>query len=335
MTEIRNKLRQGVYTGKGMSKVNTMNDFCLISCFAGNDFLPALPFIKYGTGSAFDAILSAYSETFMAKKQTPDFVYDNWDNLRLFLNALADKAENFLAGTAKQQAFQPEKFYNEETNEDRRSRAIELGTMANKKDEPRFETSFFDLKYNQKITGTYHSANQLPIEDLDYDYIDEMCHAYLEGLVWVMEYYRTQGTNVNLNWAYTFHYAPNIEDLIDYLRRHEEPTWKKLPLLTSVVEVPLTPVEQLLAVLRSDELNLLPRIAGALFLDKMPSLYPDKILTDYTLVPFGKEYESIILINFPDMLRIHALFEAIEDDPSVKARNKRHGGVKLWPRTGK
>lgn len=329
VTEIRNQLKYGVEIGHGKSKVNTMNDFALISCFAGNDFLPALPFIKYGTGSAFDAILSSYSQTFMAKKQTPDFVYDNWINLRLFLNTLAGKAENFLAGTAKQQA----KFYNEETGEDRRSRALTMGTMSNKKDEPRFETSFFDVKYNQKITGTYHSANQLEIEDLDYDYIDEMCHAYLEGLVWVIEYYRSQGTNVNLNWAYTFHYAPNIQDLINYLDRHEEPTWKKLPLLTSVVEVPFTPVEQLLAVLRPEELNLLPRIAGALFLDKMPSLYPDKILTDYTLVPFGKEYEAIVLINFPDMLRIHALFEAIEDDPSVKARNKRHGVIKLWPRT--
>uniref|UniRef100_A0A6C0CI16 Xrn1 N-terminal domain-containing protein n=1 Tax=viral metagenome TaxID=1070528 RepID=A0A6C0CI16_9ZZZZ len=327
VTEIRSKMDLGIHTPMGFSKISSRNDFALISCFAGNDFLPALPFFKYGDGDVFDAILSAHSAAFKAF-QSSDYVYDNWENLLKYLITLSEKEEGFLLKTSNAMTSQSSEFYDGEN--DRRSGAIELATGSGNKGEPKFETSFFDSKYNRQITGTYHHVNQLQIEELDYDYIDEMCHAYLEGLVWVVQYYRTQGKGVNLNWAYTYHYAPNLTDLISYLKRHEVPAWKRTPLLTSVIEVPFTPVEQLLAILRPEDLHLVPNIARTLFLNKMPSLYPEKVLFDYTLIPFGREHDAIVLINFPDMLSIRALFQAIEDDPSVKARNKTHNIVKIW-----
>lgn len=313
--------------------IRSKQDFSLIACFGGNDFIPALPFIKYGEGDVFEAIKTAYTETFTGVF-TDDQVYGNWGNLLLYLRTLSKKAEGFLRQTAEQQLDKPDLLFNAKSGEDRRSPALKMATSIDKHRAISIETAFFDMKYNQKITGTFHSTLKLEPEEIDYDYVDEMCHAYLEGLTWVLEYYLSQGKKVNLNWSYNYHYAPNIDDLISYLERNSEPTWTRSPLNTSIVKIPFTPVEQLLAVLRADDLHLLPRVVSTLFLDKLPSLYPDEIRYDYTLVPFGKEHDGVALINFPDMQRIRTLFAAVRDDPSVIARNEVSGQVKVWPTRG-
>lgn len=333
VTKIRDALKaQGVFS---------MQDFAVISCFGGNDFVPALSYFKYGDGNTFQTIVSAFISTFPNRKE-PVIYKDGkiqWQNVLRFLRTLSERSEESMRRMGILQIEDPSRFVNEKTGEDRRFpdliRAMKLfPPNPPKYPEKRytFHGDFFDSQYNKYISRTHHATEK---EDMDFGFLPEMCKNYLEGIVWVLEYYRQEGKTVNQNWAYTFHYPPNPEDLYKFLEDNirTPDLWSLRPTYIGDVEnpdPPFEPMEQLMAVLKKEDLNLVPEIARILFLEKLPSLYPEKVLVDLTFIRFEDEHDGIALTNFPDMDRIRSLYSTIADDPIVAARNKNNLKLEVW-----
>lgn len=331
-SKIRRVLKQqGIYS---------MIDFAIISCFAGNDFLPALSYLKYGEGNTFEAIKNSYTETFPNNRES--HIYKggkiDWPNLLLYMRALIRKSYMFMLSAGRQQLENPDMFYDEKTGEDRRFEPLIRAMKIQKPTKNRpgknyeFHSDFFDKQYNEYITRTHHTGEK---DDIDYNTIPEMCKNYLEGLVWVVEYYKQERKFVNQNWGYMFHYPPNPEDLYSYLEDNlENPDWTNIPLLVEKkgeeILPPFEPLEQLIAILRKEDLVLLPEILRVLVIEKLPFLYPEKILIDRTFVKFGDDHDAVVLANFPDMDRIRELHSLISEDPIVASRNKNRLQETVW-----
>jgi hypothetical protein len=192
---------------------------------------------------------------------------------------------------------------------------------------------------NQKAVGDNN-------DNFNFDILPDMVKAYLGTLKWIMNYYVNQFSFVNVNWCYTFHYAPNIYDLNRYLslavttfvsNTKRTPSWEIEPTLP-ISDLP-TPVEHLLAILPASKLHLLPDVAGDLFKLKMPEMYPDNVHVDWNLVEMSQSGEdinerktykvnipdelhsAIILHDFPSLTRIRDLYHDIEEITEIQYRN--------------
>ena len=314
-----NETRKELIRSYGFGNIK---DFVLISCFGGNDFVPALPFAKFGDGNAFEAITLAYKKAFGHRSGSTLYNNDaiNWNNLAHYLSFLEVESKSFLQKAAIDQIKRVGYYYNEDTEEDRRSPILKY-SLIGEGDKMEFNSVLFNERYKQYIFGTFHEQDMIR-ESMNFDGTNEQVHNYLEGLTWIMSYYATQGASVNHDWAYVFHYPPDVSDIRKYILKHvEEPTWITLPLDHSHQTVN-TALEHLITILKRDELWMLPPIMSTLFLQEMPYLFPEEIVIDKTSIPFGVEGKEIVLINFPSMTEIRRVFDVIRDDPSILRINK-------------
>lgn len=328
------KIKAQIITKLGFGSIE---DFILVSCFAGNDFVPALPFAKFGDGNGFRAIVQAYKKAFGFRSAPVLFKNKSidWELLYQYLVYLSMESEQYLLKAAMSQQQNPDKFFNEETGEDRRSKVLDWALTGTGK-ETTFNARFFNERYKKYIFGTFHEADMKREEHINFDATQEQVHNYLEGMVWVMFYYASQGSSVNHDWAYVFHYPPDILDLIAYLKDHaSRPTWLRVP-LNVTIQTPNTPLEHLLAILKKEELWMLPPVVSTLFLKEMPQLFPEEVIVDRTGIPFGVEGHEIVLVNHPSMASIRNLFDVVRSDPSVVRINVvRKHPVLVWTSTKK
>lgn len=332
VTEIRRTLIASGFTN--------IRDFVMITCFAGNDFMPGLAFTKRERTKVFNILVSTYLNEFKGRSNPSGNLYQdggvNWGNLARYLSRLAQRSKPFLESLAVWQNANETRLYSEETGDDRRWKALSRSYA-----EGAFDTVFFSEQYRRFVGGIFANPDTLegltPDAELDselrFDVSSQMARKYLEAIAWVMSYYETQGRDVNSDWCYNFHYAPDIYELDRYLSRyHSTPTWLREPLAPN--HTLNTPVEHLLSILRAEDLDLVPKIAKVLFLAKMPSLFPESIQIDSTLIPLDDKsvgHKSVVLINYPSLPKIRRLFASIEDDENVKARNGKTTKVKIWP----
>ena len=313
-----------------------IRDFVLICCFGGNDFVPALAFAKFGDGDVFGTLMRTYIATFGRQKGLSAIFSGTsikWNMLLRYVQALLPASDTFLSKAGTMQVEQSHKFYDPLKGEDRRSKVLmwAMGYEGNESGKPDFDASFFNSRYKQFIFGTFHQIDQ-PREEFNFDATQEQVHNYLEGLVWVLSYYDNQEEGVNHDWVYSFHYPPDVVDLADYLQLHQEnPTWEVRPLDTSIQPIN-SPMEHLMAILRKEQLYMLPTVLKTIVIDQLPHLYPEEVQVDLTNVPFGDEGREIVLIDFPDMTEIRNVFSAVRDDPNVKSRNLKKGNLRVWPR---
>jgi 5'-3' exonuclease len=328
------QIKKEILTKLGFGSIE---DFIVVSCFAGNDFVPALPFAKFGEGNGFDGIVQAYKKAFGFR--TSPAIYKNkaidWTVLYQYLVYLSMESDRYLLKATLSQQNNTSRYYNEETGEDRRSKILDWALTGTGKDAT-FNPRFFNERYKAYIFGTFHESDMKREEDVDFNSTAEQVHNYLESLVWVMSYYISQGSSVNHDWAYMFHYPPDILDVIGYLKVHAaHPTWVHVPLNTTIQTLN-TPLEHLLAILKKEELWLLPPVVSTLFLTEMPELFPEHVNIDNTGIPFDVEGHEIVLVNYPSMTSIRNLFDVVRSDPSVVRVNVvRKHPVLVWTSTKK
>ena len=309
-----------------------IRDFLFVCIFGGNDFVPSLPCFKYGDGNVFGELVSAYRRTFGIDKGRGS-IYDGdnimWSNVVKYLQSLESVSQTFLERGGNKQIMRPDLYYDEKTGEDRRSKVLEWSMSDSEEGNAKFSQAFFNQRYKSYIFGTFHNR-ELGREDITYDLTPDMVRSYLEGFLWVMEYYSNQGQGVNHDWCYPFHYAPDVPDIKNYVEtKGKKPDWYDVPLY-KFNDVVNTPLQHLVAVLKQEDLYLLPDIVRVLFLKEMPHLFPSSVQTDRTCVPFGQEWREVILINYPSMASIRTLFEVIKDNPDVVAKNKRRIFTAVW-----
>ena len=127
----------------------------------------------------------------------------------------------------------------------------------------RGESEDWRTRYYDKCLGIYEQ-----------DDIDNVCHNFLEGIVWTFNYYYKDC--ISWQWSYLYGYAPSLSDLALYLNKLGDINKLSIP-----KSRPNKPCQQLLLVLPPASYKLLPKSYQFL-----------TTIDDFPLIEyFPKEYE--------------------------------------------
>ncbi|KAL5525520.1 hypothetical protein ACEPAG_6856 [Sanghuangporus baumii] len=155
--------------------------------------------------------------------------------------------------------------------------------------------------------------------EISYDDPEEMhklVYRYVEGLQWVMHYYYSGVAS--WGWFYNYHYAPRISDLkgVDKMEFHFE------------LGTPFRPFEQLMGVLPSASMDLIPLAYRDLMIDvnsPIRDFYPTEFEQDLN----GKkqEWEAVVKIPFIDEERLLKAMSSREHRLTEEERRRNSFGT--------
>ena len=276
-----------------------ISDFILFCFFFGNDFLPENPVILTDK-NGIDILFMLYTETLInCGNLTKIDLIQNKITLDLdsciYFFELLSKNEELLYS----QKFSP----------------------ANSND----KMSFLDFKINfyKKLNIDTDNSISFKVQK------NKLCKEYLKGIQFVLNYYLYDIPD--WYWYYPYHYAPFFSDIYEYLKLLKQ-KGKKL-VFTFNKHEPLTPYEQLLAVLPPESSNILPEPISQLMTSSdsiIKSFYPE--LNDIKVeVKNNGSFisEKNILLPFIDVnllkTAFHTEFDKIKENDKMKKeidRNK-------------
>ena len=240
---------------------------CVVhNCFMiGNDFLPHIPSLEILEGG-IDIILNIYRDigTFnghLIKKIENEITFSK-EFLEIFLNMVSEYEKNILENKLKNRRI----YFQDDILES-------CTTFTNVVPE-------LDIKKYREQYCNFH------FEKGDKN-LKKVCHTYLEGLQWVITYYKKGCPD--WRWFYPYNHVPSASIISKYLLSFRMPIYKK--------SFPLTPFQQLLAVLPPKSATLLPHPLNTLLLiDDSPlkEFCPEEFEIDLS----GKkhEYQGIVIL---------------------------------------
>jgi len=317
MEELNDILYDEVIERK-LDQEKIMRDFIFICYFLGNDFLPHIPSVDIKCydkkcTNGLDLLLQAYATTYdnhedylISINNNNEITY-NIVFLQMFVEYLASFEEEFFMNMYKSK-----KHFRKNDNEDAYEREktkienlqfkieddIELGKDTS--DEYKF-------RYYKKY---YHTEiNQSRI-------VKNASYKYLEGLLWVANYYFSKCPS--WDWYYPYDHAPFISDLADNFKRFN------IDNIKFNLGEPLKPIEQILCVLPQQSSYLVPNEVKELMTNnKSPliHLYPLDFQID--LLYKTKYWQGIAIL--PD-LDIKLVKDTLHKDyKSLYSSNKETG----------
>lgn len=256
------------------NKINAINDFIFICFLVGNDFLPQMPSIEIIEGG-IDRMIEVYKDicsngTQMTRYSRPK------RSMTFKLKSL----ENFLCTLASQEKESLEEKIN-------KKESFFTDELLNKNTIENVEGLTVNLENYKKDYYT----NNFP-KDVS---INEICQKYLEGMQWVITYYKIGIPD--WQWYYPYHYAPFASDLAKYCQKFKNLKYNE--------NNPVNPFIQLISVLPPQSSNLLPSPLDTLVnSEKSPlsEFFPEKFETDLS----GKrqEWEGIVKIPMVDIIKV-------------------------------
>jgi 5'-3' exonuclease len=214
-----NKLRQEILSEFQSLQIsfrkdlkNMIDDFVVLCFLAGNDFLPAFHTLKIQKG-AMNKLLHIYG--LQMQHWDGYLTHDQQICFPKLLNIFGELALN---------------------------------------ERPKPPTSLKKKKRKRKPTleeiQTRYYASKFSVEGKEAPAkIKKICQAYLEGLVWNLEYYCTKCPS--WNWYYPYHHTPLASSILTFCKE------EKFAIQFSL-SAPFSPLCQLLAVLPPESSNLLP-----------------------------------------------------------------------------
>jgi 5'-3' exoribonuclease 1 len=254
-------------------KKNAIDDFIFLCVMIGNDFLPHIPSLEILEGG-IDVILNIYRDigTFnghLTKNTEKEIIFSK-NFLEIFLNSVSKYEKIILENKLKNRRM----YYND--------KILENCTVY-KEGIPNVDIE----RYREEYCNFYFEKGDKNIK--------QVCYSYLEGLNWVINYYKKGCPN--WKWFYPYDHAPSASIISKYVSTFIIPTYKQT--------FPLTPFEQLLAILPPKSSNLLPSPLNSLLLNDYSPLKefcPDKFEIDLS----GKkhEYQGIVILPMihPDIV---------------------------------
>ncbi len=272
-----------------------VSDFLVVGFFVGNDFLPKIPmFLLLEDGLHF--MIDARRQTGRSLT-TPNGTIDV-DGFTQFVVGIAAKEPQFLEHQATRKM--PGSMFVNHTL----LRCVKQGK----------------LDYKQYRRAYYKKAKVDSQEK-----IDEMCRDYLQGILWVYAYY-LRGLP-SWEWCYTWHYAPLLGDLAEYLVGK---SFGEIPLF--VKGEPSLPFVQLLSVLPPQSASLLPSAYRGLMQSPvsplvMKGVYPDSFSIDYE--GKTKEHMGVAILSFVGRESIVDAYNTVPRTKSAE-RNKKGVPVRFW-----
>lgn len=270
-------------------------DFVILTFFVGNDFLPA-PVAMSGRylSDILEALIktinsynehsikmSQKSQTSSEIKKWPGFITKSQSNdiqidyhrIRDFLFQLKHTETRLLRIEAGQQS-RPEYKGNP---------LHEL--VASYNDKHQIDVTHFQNMYYNRIGFS------------DATVLKSSCNTYLQGLNWMIAYYI--GHSINFEYVYHFYYSPMISSIYDELNStkmiNNIAFYNATRLFRSV---PLTPFEQLVAVMPPQSANLLPLSLRHLLTDRdsdIRDILPHNVKVDVS----GKFHNNQAVIFVP------------------------------------
>lgn len=246
-------------------------DFTLICYFSGNDFIPNLPSIEiknYG----LDFLMDQYATTYLSLK-TGLIQGDNinMNFFKMYISNISRSEDFYFRVKFPEFLDKNSKRICSSTND----YDIEIWNMENMKmfgqqpDPVKLGSDRSDL-WKFRFYEHYYGVSGHQTE-----HIHEMCHNYMEGIIWTMKYYFQKCPSHT--WQYKYYHAPFSSDLKEYLA-HFDLTSIKFP-----EEVQITPYVQLLGVLPPSCYGILPTKYGSLMTNAdspIIDLYPVNIKLD-------------------------------------------------------
>lgn len=244
---------------------NAIIDFIFLCFMIGNDFLPHIPSLEILEGG-IDIILNIYRDigTFkghLTKNNEKEITFSK-SFLEEFLNSISEYEKNILENKIKNRRI----YFPDEILE---------SCVTYIEGEPNLDIA----KYREDYSNIHFGKN-----------IKNVCYSYLEGLNWVINYYKK--SCINWKWYYPYDHAPSASIISKYISTFKLPTYK--------ISIPLTPFQQLLAVLPPKSSSILPYPLNELLLrDNSPlkEFCPDKFKIDLS----GKKYEYQGIVILPMM----------------------------------
>lgn len=118
-----------------------------------------------------------------------------------------------------------------------------------------------NVKENDESWKDYYYNDKFHISIKNKEFCESIKKSYIEGLVWVLNYYH-HGC-ISWNWYYPYHYAPLISGKKIIIRKKIIKNFTDLKNLESIkieftLNKPFLPFQQLLAVLPRASSNLIP-----------------------------------------------------------------------------
>ncbi len=295
-------------------------DFIFICYFLGNDFLPHIPSLdiqcrEKGLENGLDQIIRVYRDTYINTMENMIMVKKDGANTKIILNELFIQIflenlsiyenEFFIKNFKRKRRFwkcQSDDPYDQEVHridniQFRFEDPIELGKDSEEFWKFRYYKEYFHCERNQEKV------------------IEDACHHYYRGLLWVAYYYFDKCPS--WTWSYPYKHAPFISDLSNYFKGYpiNEVTFEK--------GKPLKPFIQLLSVLPPQYSYLLPHSYSWLMRnDNSPiiDIYPQDFELD--ILYKRKYWQAIPFLPDIDVLEIEKAASRCKLNKDEKERNK-------------
>lgn len=262
-----------------------IDDFVFFCFLVGNDFLPHSPSLEI-IEDGIEIIIGNYreiiaSEGYITRMRRGNLCF-NKKNLKTLLQMVGKTEKDLLESKIKSK-----KYFNDSLLEE-------------------FTISFVD----EDDANGFDVA--VRFEDYKLAYYKEkfptstkvVCHEYLKGLQWVIEYYKKGATA--WMWKYPYYYAPFASDVakhIDSFRYVEFPQDQPLPMY-----------KQLMCVIPGTSRDLLPKeLRGIFEMEELIDFYP----CEYEIDLSGKlrEWEGIVLLPSVDLSKFQVVDPLLEQLP--------------------
>jgi 5'-3' exoribonuclease 1 len=222
-----------------------INDFILLCCFVGNDFLPHIPTMNIKT-HVMEHILRIYKELGLALTKTQHHhTTIHLQNFQKYLARLSAVESDML---------------NQQIDIYARSEFPYDLLMGNIDPHDSSKVLF------EKFQRDYYRQHFDVDKDNNQRFVKKVVHHYIEGIEWVLNYY-LHGVP-NWNWKYPHDYSPFIQDLENHILSYQTKRYAR----TTVYP----PLLQLLYVLPPQSFGLIPQPLHQVSQD-FPQYYPQEV----------------------------------------------------------
>jgi 5'-3' exonuclease len=298
--------------------INFVDDYILACYLLGNDFLPHFPSIDLRR-DGMELIIEKYVATVYDYNFTPIIIRED-DGIRFnseifaaFIENLASEEYTFFVDKLRKY-IEREKRMRCYESEPYKKRIWEIENMINEK-----IVDPVMLGIGEEEEWKFRYYKHFGSEEHQEEFKDQVCENYLEGIVWVAQYYMNDCQD--WRWQYNFTHPPLISDLSQYINRKWKSKKFDLNEIAFVDDGPLPMFGQLLSVLPPKFNYLLPKNYRPLTTtakSKIADMFPLEYEVDKLYK--ARLYQCVPLIPNVNVERI---LSAIEDIPLSKDEKKR------------
>lgn len=313
---IHERIIQLMHDAGIMKKIDEtyVNDIVFICYMLGNDFVPHIPTIDIKK-DGLDMLIDIYALVYMHYLKPIIQISKNGININmLFL-------EEYILQLSKFENDWILTFYNKNNYKN--------GYMDNTIEKDLWNLENMEtIKYRdvfQPHIGNIddwkfrYYKNVLKCSENHEQLVNDMCKEYLDGLLWIAEYYFSDCPS--WNWSFKYENAPFLSDIKKFIRTYQyNPNTIKFD-----KGHPLKPIAQLMCVIPKQYYYLLPKKYRSLMISdesNLGDLFPDTFELDV----YNKDmyWQCIPILPYLDINRIEEELNRIEEDKNDRKINGTH-----------